>query len=85
MVLLVGSSANVVSGCIADSADQATRVDPDADEEAGEGFLHLARAGTVRPVIGQVIEFADVPAWPERPEGRETTGRIVVRPPSTAP
>jgi len=48
-------------------------------------ILHLARAGTVRPVIGQVIEFADVPAWLERLEGRETTGRIVVRSPSAAP
>jgi NADPH2:quinone reductase len=52
--------------------------------EVWSRILHLARAGTVSPVIGQVIEFADVPAWLERLEGRETTGRIVVRPPSAA-
>jgi NADPH2:quinone reductase len=53
--------------------------------EVWSRILHLARAGTVRPVIGQIVEFADVPRWLERLEGRETTGRIVVRPPSAAP
>jgi len=48
-------------------------------------ILHLANAGSVRPVIGQVIDFADVPGWLEKLEGRETTGRIVVRLPPTAP
>ena len=41
-------------------------------------ILQLTRAGTIRPVIGQEIEFADVPA---ALEGRETTGRTVVHPP----
>ncbi len=45
-------------------------------------IVHLARAGTIRPVIGQQIEFADVPAGLEALERRETTGRIVVRPPT---
>jgi NADPH2:quinone reductase len=46
--------------------------------EVWNRILHLANAGTVRPVIGQVIGFADVPGWLEKLEGRETTGRIVV-------
>jgi len=50
--------------------------------EVWSQILHLAHAGTVRPVVGQVIEFADVPAWLEKLEGRETIGRIVVRPPT---
>ena len=46
--------------------------------------LHLARAGTIRPVIGRQIEFVDVPAALEALEGRETIGRTVVRtPPGT--
>jgi NADPH2:quinone reductase len=53
--------------------------------EVWSRILHLAHAGTIRPVIGEVIEFAEVPGWLERLEARETTGRIVVRPPSTAP
>lgn len=44
-------------------------------------ILQLARAGTIRPVIGRQIEFADVPAELEALERRETTGRTVVRPP----
>jgi NADPH2:quinone reductase len=42
-------------------------------------ILHLNRAGTIRPVIGRQIEFADVPAELEALERRETTGRTVVR------
>jgi len=45
-------------------------------------ILHLTRAGTIRPVIGQEIGFTDVPAALEALERRETTGRTVVR---TAP
>jgi NADPH:quinone reductase len=41
-------------------------------------ILHLTQAGTIRPVIGQQIEFADVPAALEALERRETTGRTVV-------
>jgi NADPH2:quinone reductase len=44
--------------------------------------LHLARNGTVRPVIGRQIEFVDVPAELEALERRETTGRTVVRTPT---
>jgi NADPH2:quinone reductase len=43
-------------------------------------ILQLTRAGTIRPVIGQEIEFADVPRALEALERRETTGRTVVRP-----
>jgi NADPH2:quinone reductase len=42
-------------------------------------ILHLTRAGTIRPVIGRQIEFADVPAELEALERRETIGRTVVR------
>jgi NADPH2:quinone reductase len=45
-------------------------------------ILQFARAGTIRPVIGRQIEFADVPAELEALERRETTGRTVVRTPT---
>lgn len=41
-------------------------------------ILQFARAGTIRPVIGREIAFADVPASLEALERRETTGRTVV-------
>ncbi len=44
-------------------------------------ILHLTRTGTIRPVIGRQIEFADVPSGLEDLERRTTTGRTVVRPP----
>jgi NADPH2:quinone reductase len=44
-------------------------------------ILQLTRAGTIRPVIGREIEFADVPAGLEALEDRQTMGRTVVRPP----
>src|SRR5580698_6462548 len=44
--------------------------------------LQLARAGTIRPVVGQQIEFAEVPAELEALERRETTGRTVVHAPA---
>jgi NADPH:quinone reductase-like Zn-dependent oxidoreductase len=46
--------------------------------------LHLTQAGTIRPVIGRQIEFAEVPAGLEALERRETTGRTVVRAPKSA-
>ena len=42
-------------------------------------ILQLARAGTIRPVIGRHIEFGDVPAELEALERRDTIGRTVVR------
>ena len=44
-------------------------------------LLQLARAGTIRPVIGRQIDFSEVPAALEALERRETTGRTVVRAP----
>jgi NADPH2:quinone reductase len=44
-------------------------------------ILHLARAGSIRPVIGREIDFAEVPAALESLEQRATTGRTVVRMP----
>jgi hypothetical protein len=43
--------------------------------------LHLIRAGAIRPVIGQQIEFGKVPAGLEALERRETTSRTVLRTP----
>ncbi len=48
-------------------------------------ILHLARAGTIRPVIGRQIEFAEVPAALEALERRETSGRTVVLTPPGQP
>jgi NADPH:quinone reductase len=45
-------------------------------------ILHLARAGTIRPVIGREIDFAEVPGALEALERRETSGRTVVRLPT---
>jgi NADPH:quinone reductase len=45
-------------------------------------ILHLARAGTIRPVIGRQIKFEDVPAALAALEQRETIGRTVVRTPT---
>jgi NADPH2:quinone reductase len=47
-------------------------------------ILHLTRAGTVHPVIGRQIEFAEVPAGLEDLEQRVTMGRTVVRTPRSA-
>ncbi len=44
-------------------------------------ILHLTRAGTIRPVIGRQIEFAEVPAGLEDLERRATIGRTVVHTP----
>jgi NADPH2:quinone reductase len=44
-------------------------------------IVQLARAGTIRPVIGRQIDFSEVPAALEALERRETTGRTVVRTP----
>jgi NADPH:quinone reductase len=41
-------------------------------------ILQLTRAGTIRPVIGREIEFADVPSGLEDLEQRATVGRTVV-------
>jgi NADPH2:quinone reductase len=50
--------------------------------EIWNGVLQLARNGTIRPVIGREISFADVPTGLGALECRETTGRTVVRPPT---
>ena len=45
-------------------------------------ILHLARAGSIRPVIGRRIGFAEVPGELEALERRETMGRTVVHVPA---
>jgi NADPH2:quinone reductase len=49
--------------------------------EIWNDILQLTRNGTIRPVVGREISFADVPAGLAALERRETTGRTVVRPP----
>ena len=44
-----------------------------------------AAVSVILRTVGTVIEFTEAPGWLERLEGRGTTGRIVVRPPSAAP
>jgi NADPH:quinone reductase len=46
-------------------------------------LVQLVRGGAIRPVIGRQIGFTEVPAALEALERRETTGRTVVRAPST--
>jgi len=41
-------------------------------------IIELIRAGQVRPVVGQVIGFNEVPAAIEAMANRETVGRTVV-------
>lgn len=44
-----------------------------------EKLLALIEAGTVRPVIGRHVDFAELPAALDAMERRETVGRTVVR------
>lgn len=46
-------------------------------------ILQLAHQGKIRPVIGREIEFGDVPQALTALENRQTTGRTVVRAPSS--
>lgn len=47
-------------------------------EQIMREIVELAQARKIRPVVGQTIAFADIPAAIEAMENRETTGRIVV-------
>jgi len=42
-------------------------------------IIGLVLAGAVRPVIGQIVEFDDVPAAIEALANRQTTGRTIVK------
>ncbi|HQV58770.1 MAG TPA: zinc-binding dehydrogenase [Ilumatobacteraceae bacterium] len=42
-------------------------------------LVELLRSGSIRPLIGEVIDFADVPRRLEAMEDRTTTGRVVVK------
>lgn len=48
-------------------------------ERISAGVLDLVRAGTVRPVIGQVVGFDQVPQAIDDLANRRTTGRVVVQ------
>jgi NADPH2:quinone reductase len=41
-------------------------------------LLDLLAAGSIRPVVGQEIDFADLPAALDAMEERKTVGRVVV-------
>jgi len=45
--------------------------------------VDLVRAGTIRPVVGQVVDFEDLPAAIDAMADRRTVGRTVVLLPST--
>jgi NADPH2:quinone reductase len=53
-----------------------------ASGELGTTIMHdiveLVEAGAVKPVVGQVVEFADLPAAMEAMADRRTTGRTIV-------
>ena len=49
------------------------------DGEAQAALLDLLRAGRYRPLVTEVVDFADVPAAVTRLAARETMGRVVVR------
>lgn len=48
-------------------------------EEITAGIVDLVRAGTLHPVIGDVVAFEALPAALERMRDRKTTGRTIVR------
>ncbi len=52
-----------------------------ATREVGDrvhaAVLEMVRSGAVRPIVGQVISFEDIPARLEAMESRATTGRVV--------
>ena len=47
--------------------------------EITRGVVDLVRQGRVRPVVGEVVEFDDVPAAITRMANRETVGRVIVK------
>ena len=47
-------------------------------QQITDSVVELVRSQRVRPVIGQVVEFDDVPAAIEAMANRQTTGRTIV-------
>jgi NADPH:quinone reductase-like Zn-dependent oxidoreductase len=47
-------------------------------QKAMAEILALVRAGKLRPVIGEVVGFAGLPAAMTRMRDRRTTGRVIV-------
>lgn len=52
---------------------------PDLVAEAHAELTRLAGEGAVRPVVGEVVDFADAAAAVQRLAGGGTTGRLVVK------
>lgn len=48
-------------------------------DELHAHLLALLEAGTIRPIVGAEVDFADLPRALDRMEQRETFGRVVVR------
>ena len=52
-------------------------------ERITKEIVDLVRQGSVAPVIGEVVDFAELPAAIERMRDRQTVGRTIVVPDST--
>jgi NADPH2:quinone reductase len=52
---------------------------PQVGEEVHAHLIELLRAGQIRPVVGRVVPFAQLPEALEDMEARTTMGRIVVQ------
>jgi NADPH2:quinone reductase len=52
---------------------------PHAGDEVQAHLVELLRAGKIRPVVGRVVPFEQLPEALEEMEARTTMGRIVVR------
>jgi NADPH2:quinone reductase len=48
-------------------------------DEVHDALLGLLHDGTIRPVVGRVVDFADLPTALDEMEDRRTIGRVVVR------
>jgi NADPH:quinone reductase-like Zn-dependent oxidoreductase len=51
-------------------------------DEINETLCAMAAAGTIRPVLGGTVPFAELPKALDEMEQRRTTGRVVVSFPS---
>ena len=48
-------------------------------QEIHDDLLNLLRQGRIRPVVGKVISFGEIPAALEDLESRRTVGKTVAR------
>ncbi len=55
------------------------RIQPEHHGDILCQITELAEAGTIRPVVTQVLPLAEAARAHEQPESRHTTGKIVLR------